>query len=409
MPENPTQRPILTLTTLSQREIFIRFSLTLFCLLFWFKGFIYYTFPILIAAWLLDTDRQKLKQLIREPLIQAILFLCFSLAIGLFWSNFSGDIRLKWIKYFALLIYIPFFSLLNKTRLPLAFISLITGYAGVVSLGIYQWLAENTQGIPLLNISYLGFSAMLGIGVIILVCLAGNVRTAVTQLLFWSMALLLLFVQFNQNGRGLLIATLIAVICVIFLQYKIEIKKYLLLMVMTILVSAAFAVSSDSFENRFALLIQDISKSRQGNYRTSVGYRLAMWDVGLNGISKRPFLGYGTGTPADYFEKTIPTYKNGIYKDLPEFQNTSHYHNDWIELGMHLGLLGICAFVFLLRNWYRTFNEHQLPILGAGLVMFIFCAGLTDTLMLYNRIPILLLIFTAMIVSWRKQMATPPN
>jgi len=54
-------------------------------------------------------------------------------------------------------------------------------------------------------------------------------------------------------------------------------------------------------------------------------------DVGLHGIAERPHYGVMEQARQKAISSIpIVTYKNGIYKNLPEFQKTSHYHNDWI-------------------------------------------------------------------------------
>jgi O-antigen ligase len=168
-------------------------------------------------------------------------------------------------------------------------------------------------------------------------------------------------------------------------------------------VMCVFALSSPSLQERFVHIKHDFAHFQQGNYSTSLGYRLAIWDVGLNGIAEQPLFGHGTGAPERYFEDTVETYKEGIYKDLPKLLRTSHYHNDWIEIGMHLGLLGIFALAFLLWSWYQSFRVHQLPVLGAVLVCYIFLAGLTDTFIIYSRIPVMLLVITAIAICWQKE------
>jgi O-antigen ligase len=89
---------------------------------------------------------------------------------------------------------------------------------------------------------------------------------------------------------------------------------------------------------------------------------------------------------------------------LPEFQHTSHYHNDWIEIGMHIGMLGISVLMFLFWSWYQAFKTGQLSVLGIGLVSYIFLAGLTDTFIIFSRTQILLLMITAIAMHWHKQM-----
>lgn len=174
-----------------------------------------------------------------------------------------------------------------------------------------------------------------------------------------------------------------------------------ILLSMAIIV-AIFAYSSPVFQDRWSQVKSDIELLQQGNYSSSLGYRLAIWDIGLHGIAERPLSGQGTGKPESYFEDTIPNYKNGIYKNLPEFQKTSHFHNDWIEIGMHIGIPGMLALLFLFWCWYHTFKKNQLGILGAGLVSYIFLAGLTETFMIFSRTSVLLLMITAIAISWQR-------
>jgi O-antigen ligase len=87
---------------------------------------------------------------------------------------------------------------------------------------------------------------------------------------------------------------------------------------------------------------------------------------------------------ASYFDKTAQTYKDGLYNSALKLHDTLHFHNDWIEIGMHIGMLGFLAYAFLLWCWFQTFKAHQLAILGAASVCFIFLSGLTDNLVFFS-------------------------
>lgn len=390
-------------TSHAWRKLLIRFSLVFICLGLWRNELTLFTFPLLTVAWLLDGGLHKLQQTIKEPLVQAILILCALLLLGLLWSDAPEDGRMKWLKYFILLIYIPFLSLLNKDRLPWVIGALLAGYLCVLAMGVYHWLIMGGQGVPLMRMSYLSFSAMLGIGAILAVYLYSISHSTTLKIFSWIIALALLFVQFHQHGRAPLFATLITILFLIFLLHKLEVKKLAGSLIAILLIVSVFAYSSSAFQDRLAQVKTDITLLQQSNYSSSLGYRLAMWDVGLDGIAKRPLFGHGTGRPESYFAETIVTYKNGIYKDLPAFQRTSHYHNDWIEIGMHIGVMGMLALVFLLWRWYQVFKINHIPILGIVLISYIFLAGLMNTFMIQSRIPILLLAITAVTTCWQKE------
>jgi len=379
-----------------------KFALLFFGIASWVKWLSFSAAILLILAWLLDNGHRRLGQTIKEPLVLGILILCALLALGILWGDYPESGRLKWIRYFAFLAFIPFLSLLNKERLPWAIGGLITGYAGVLMIGIYQCIIGGEQGVPFLDISYLSFSSMLGVGIILSIYLAGESGQKNTKLALWALTLLLLFVQLNQHGRGPLLATLLASVLLIFLRYKSEKKIFLSITVCFVAIAVMFTFKG-GMQQRLAQVQNDIELSRQGKYDTSVGYRLAVWDVGLHGIAEKPLFGHGTGIPESYFEKTVMTYRGGMYKNLPKYLATSHYHNDWIEMGMHLGALGLLAFGFLLRSWFQTFKAHQFSPLGAALMFFVFISGLTDTFALYTKVITFLLIVTAVAIAWQKK------
>ena len=387
--------------TSSWREPFIRWVLILVCVGFWRSELNVILFPLLGIAWVVDGGTGRLSQTLKNPLALAILLLCGLLLVGLLWNDSVHEGRMKWLKYFVLLMFIPFYSLLNKERAVWAMIGLMAGYILVLALGIHQWLVAGEQGVALMRMSYLSFSAMLGVGAITAVSFACRSQSAMLTAALWSVALVLIFVQFHQGGRILLLATLVTVLFLSFLRYRIEMRKFAGTAIFLAIAAAAFAYSSPVFQDRLSQIKSDVELLQQDDYRSSLGYRLAMWDVGLHGIAERPLTGYGTGAPERYFEHTILTYKDGIYKNLVEFQKTSHFHNDWIEIGLHVGIPGMLALLFLMVSWCRVFKNAGLSILGTGLISYVLLSGLTDTFLIFSRTPILLLIITAIALVWQ--------
>lgn len=390
---------------LSWRELLVRFALVFFCFALWPKGFMYWGVALLVVAWLVDGGLFRFRGLLKEPLVLGILVFCGVWVVGLLWSDLAVAFQDRWKKYFLLLAFLPLYSLLNKERLSWVVGGLASGYSVMVVLGGYNWLIQDMQGIPLFGMSYLSYSASLGIGVILSV-LGGWVVLArgrrFLAILLWLMALLLLFLQFNQSSRGFLLATLLALLLMVALRYRSERKTLAGGLVSIMIIVTLFAANSDIFHERVQQVSADLQSFQQGSYQTSVGYRLVMWDVGLHGIAERPVLGHGTGMARQYFDDTILTYKQGIYRNLPEFQETVHFHNELIEIGIHLGLLGILAFAFLLWSWFKTFRQHQMTLLGSAIVCFIFLSGLTDAFLPYSRIPLFLLAVTAIAICWQR-------
>ena len=381
----------------------VKFVLFFFGIALWSKWLSLNVGILVTLLWILDNGFRRLGQVIKEPFVLAILIFCAVLALGILWGDFPESGRLKWRRYFGLLVFVPFLSLLNKDRLPWAISGLLAGYFGVLLIGSYQWAIVGVQGIPPLDISYLTFSSMLGIGFILSLYLASVSAGKKIKSALWLLATFLFFMQLNQNGRGPLLATLLASVFLIYLRYKAEKKALLSIVASATIMVVFFAYNNGNLHERLVQAQADIELSKRGKYDNSLGYRLAVWDVGLHGIAQKPLFGHGTGVPESYFEKMVVTYKDGRYKDLPKFLETSHYHNDWIEIGMHIGALGILVFSFLLWSWYQTLKTYRLSLLGAALVCFIFISGLTDTFVLFGKIPTLLLVITAVAIGLQKE------
>jgi len=385
------------------RNALAKLALLLFGIALWHKGLSFYAYYLLPIVWVLDGGLDRFSQTMKEPLVVALLVLCIVLALGILWSGDPKAGFKVWRRYFAFLVFIPYFSLLAKDRLPWAVFGLLAGYFGAVTAGIYQLLIVGEQGIPPLGMPYLHFSSILGIGAIVALYLAGVSGNRKAKIALWLLAVILLFLQFSQNARGILIATIASATILLFLLHKREIKTFLAMMALLAAAVSVFAYNSSNFQQRLAQARQDVELSRTGNYGSSIGYRLALWDIGLHGIAERPLLGHGTGMAVNYFEKNVETYKGGIYKNLREFHDRIlHYHNDWIEIGMHLGLLGLAAYAYLLWSWYKTFSLHRMASLGAALVSFIFLCGVTDNLVFFRQTFYLLLVLTAIGIGWQK-------
>jgi len=387
------------------RDVLAKFALLLFGIVLWYKMSIYFGYGLLVLAWILDGGLHRARQMIKEPLALAILFFCGILLLGILWSDYPDSGRIRWNKYVILTVFIPYLSLLNKERLSWAIGGLVIGYSMVLLMGIYYRFFLGEQGIPPLKMAYLHFSMMLGIGVILISYLAATNSNKKVRGLLFGFAVFLLFMQFNQDGRGPLLATVPTLILLFFMLYRTHIKKLLGVITAMIIVIGIFAYNSNNFHERLSQAQGDIELIQQENYETSAGYRFAMWDVGLYTISQRPWFGYGTGMAASAFEQNAKTYKGGRYKNLANFQKNLHYHNDLIEIIVYLGALGLFAYIFLLWSWFQTLRTHRLTTLGVALVCFIFLAGITDVIFIYGQIPSLLLVITAIAIVWKDNRA----
>jgi len=336
-------------------EILTRLLLFLFGIALWHKGSDIVCGSLLILVWILYGGLYQSRQIVKEPLALGILIFCAVLFLGLLWSDYPNSGVFRWSKYLGLMIFIPYLFLLNRDRLPWAISGLIIGYIGVLLLGIYHQYFLGGSGIPALRMSYLHLSLALGVGVIIASYLAVIGCNKRVQLALFLLASILLCLQFNLDGRGPLYATLLTLVFMVILLYRRQIKKMISIMVLTASLIGIFAYHSSVFQERITQAQTDIELSERGENQTSVGRRRAFLEVGLYAITQRPWFGYGTGMAKKAFDENAETYEGGRYKDVATFHNL-HYHNDLIEMGVYLGVLGIAAYILLLWGWFKTWR-----------------------------------------------------
>ena len=147
--------PDLHQVTHTWRDVLAKFALLLFGIVLWYKVSIYFGYGFLVLAWILDGGLQRPMQMIKEPLVLAILFFCAVLVLGILWSDYPNSGRIRWNKYVILTVFIPYLSLLNKERLSWAIGGLVLGYSLVLLMGIYYRFFLGEQGIPPLSLIHI--------------------------------------------------------------------------------------------------------------------------------------------------------------------------------------------------------------------------------------------------------------
>src|SRR5450759_4857369 len=109
---------------------------------------------------------------------------------------------------------------------------------------------------------------------------------------------------------------------------------------------------------------------------TSTGYRMMFYKNTMKIIFEQPMLGVGTGGYPQAYSKVV--------KDT-KMPSTVNPHNEYIMVTSQLGLLGLCAFLYLfLMQWRLASDLHSKfdKIIARGLVLTILSASMvTSTLM----------------------------
>ncbi|HEV7253801.1 MAG TPA: O-antigen ligase family protein [Mesorhizobium sp.] len=106
-------------------------------------------------------------------------------------------------------------------------------------------------------------------------------------------------------------------------------------------VAGAIEVNFGMVQSRLELALADIRAVQEsGNYDNSLGYRLRMWDAGLELSAEKPVLGHGPGDFPDRLAER--TARDG----LPPIR-FSHLHNFVLEAVAKMGVVGLAALLLI--------------------------------------------------------------
>ena len=143
--EQPMQNTFSWPTGLIRRDALAKSALLFFGIALWHKGLSFHAYYLVPLAWILDGGVSRFHRTIREPLVVGILILCFVLALGILWSD-DPKLGFKvWRRYSAFLIFIPYFALLSRERLPWAAGGALGGEDYALCLRLYQGMVVGVR------------------------------------------------------------------------------------------------------------------------------------------------------------------------------------------------------------------------------------------------------------------------
>ncbi|ESY81450.1 ligase [Mesorhizobium sp. LNHC221B00] len=202
-----------------------------------------------------------------------------------------------------------------------------------------------------------------------------------------------------SGTRIIWLALLIAGIAVLLInQHRVRgrnVVRLLLLVVAVGIVIAAFGFQTIS--GRLDFLRSDLSAlGSHGDYNTSVGIRVALWQIGLKAFREMPLLGHGVGA-------TQLLISQGFQNQFALSLGFNHFHNGFLTALVQAGILGAVAlaaiFVVAARNAALVLRNSSDPIERFGATMIVvavityLCAGMTGILIGHDILDSVLMVF----------------
>lgn len=166
--------------------------------------------------------------------------------------------------------------------------------------------------------------------------------TALIRLLILVSMICAFYAAVLSTARG---AWLAAPVVIVMLLWCVHRRRYIDTWKLGLIIAVVTSViiispARDIVSNRFDMAINEIQQFRKGEkIDTSVGMRLAMWDIAIDVWKNNPVLGTG---PGDYDDELIARKKQGMYVTIHDHKTV---HNIYLQILASNGLLGVLVFL----------------------------------------------------------------
>ena len=234
----------------------------------------------------------------------------------------------------------------------------------------------------------------------VVVCVAGalsGIERARNPLFYAALAGTIAIIY--SGSRIVWLALLIAGIAVLLINHQRlrgrNAVRVLLLLTAVGVVIAAFG--SQAISGRVDFLRSDWDAlGTHDNYDTSLGIRVALWDIGLKAFHDMPVFGHGVGASQLLI-------KQGFHDQFAMDTGFNHFHNGFLTALVQAGILGAMTlaaiFVFAAGNAVRVLQDSRDPVERFGATMIVIVvityltAGMTGILIGHDILDSVLMVF----------------
>ncbi|MDT8451877.1 MAG: O-antigen ligase family protein [Gammaproteobacteria bacterium] len=297
-------------------------------------------------------------------------------------------------RYLRFLLIVPVY-LLSGSRAPL-FKYLVAGaiVSGPLYLNFALISAAEDPGMPASgNYHHITFGdgAMLNVLFLLAVLLTWKTRMALKVMMAVAIVCAL-YASILSQARGAWLALPVcgAVLLYFAVKYgRLKIKVVLLPLLLLGIAVLAVSPARELLEDRVSEAVQEVEAFASGEkFDSSVGGRLAMWDIAVDVWRQHPVIGTGLG---DFDLEIEQRQEQGIYESITVHASV---HNIYLQALATTGTVGFLVLCFALviqplRLFYRTPGEKPTPARLGGIMLVLAYAvfGLTESWIL--RAPVI--------------------
>jgi O-antigen ligase len=184
---------------------------------------------------------------------------------------------------------------------------------------------------------------------------------------------------FMTGTRGVMLPVIMLAIGLVCYQVTRILKNWWLLAGVVVLAFSLVAFTAyEASSKRIDHTVDEIEAITSGDYSTSIGLRFQMWAAAIPIIKHNPLFGVGDG----HIELLKRHWEQGLVSDSLMKLNPGHYHNQYVDILVKRGAIGLALFlIFLWGAVKTTFVRGTItrPGLAIAAVVFIYSmASLTD-------------------------------
>jgi O-antigen ligase len=163
-----------------------------------------------------------------------------------------------------------------------------------------------------------------------------------------------LYISITSGSRGGWVAVPVAVVlfAVALVPARYAVRAVLGLAVACAL-AAAIAWQVPMVQERYTQVVSDLNDLSHGEYDTSVGLRIGVWQAAIAMVAEHPLAGWGD---AGYHAELLNGAREGRY--APAIEVLANTHNTYLEAWVKYGALGIVAVVGMFISSFLLFARN---------------------------------------------------
>lgn len=276
------------------------------------------------------------------------------------------------------ILAVPILLVLKRVRFDVvARVQYAFPLAAIVGWLMTKPIAPGRVGVSTIDLIHFGdFELMLG--VLSILSINWSERDA-----FWIRSLKILgflagvYASFASGSRGGWIALPIFMVIFIYFKFgKISFKALMAVALMLVMANFFAYTYINGIHQRVDELVSDLADYQHGNFDTSTGIRLQLFQVAADVFIKNPVLGVG---PEGFSLEMDSMLKEGKITPMVAALGKGEVHNELLSKAAGLGIFGLIAMLSIylvpFRIFYRAMRSDSDQIRQFGVMGLVFVSG----------------------------------